>query len=160
MKTPFGKWMALGASLSLAFVAGCGGGAMEEDDSPEAEAFRYRDAVMTVLATKTLTIGGMAREDIPLDEAEFTKAVNDLAAVSGMVVEGFMPEGIPAGSRSMPEIWENWNDFVAKAAELETAAMALAEATNNGGFSAAQGLVQGTIGTCGGCHRGYRAPEE
>ena len=103
---------------------------MEEDDSPEGQAFLYRDAVMTVLAGKTLTIGGMAREDIPLDEAEFSKAVNDLAALAGMVVEGLMPEGIPAGSRSLPEVWENWDDFVDKAADLENAAAALAEGDN------------------------------
>lgn len=161
MKTPIRKLMLLAAPLSLMLIAGCGGGGSGADeDTPEAAAFRFRDAVMTLLAAKALTVGGMARGDIPVDEAEFSKSVNDLAALSGMLVEGFMPEGMPNGSRAMPEIWQNWDDFVKKAGELQNAAMGLAEASNNGGFSAAQGLVQGTIGTCGSCHRAYRKREE
>lgn len=161
MKTPLIKSMLLVAPLSLMLIAGCGGGGSAEDeDTPEAAAFRFRDAVMTLLAAKALTVGGMARGDIAVDEAEFSKSVNDLAALSGMLVEGFMPEGMPNGSRAMPEIWQNWDDFAKKAGELESATMGLAEASNNGGFSAAQGLVQGTISNCGACHRAYRKREE
>jgi cytochrome c556 len=150
------------AVLSFLLLSACGGqgGGGADADTPEGQAFMYRDSVMTILANKMGTIGGMAREEIPLDEAVFTKAVNDLTSVAGMVTEGFMPEGIPSGSRSLPEIWTNWGDFEQKAQDLQTAAQGLADAVSSGGFAAAQGLVQGTAGTCGGCHRMYRERTE
>jgi cytochrome c556 len=159
MKRALTLWSGIGVGFLL--LTGCGGGGMPADaDTPEGQAFAYRHAVMEVLANKTATIGGMAREEIPLDEAVFTKATADLAALAGMVTEGFDTEGIATGSRATPEIWSNWDDFVAKAGDLEQAAQALADAAATGGFSAAQGMVQGTVGNCGGCHRSYRAPDE
>jgi cytochrome c556 len=149
-----------GLVLAASLLTACGGGGMAEDDSPEGQAFQFRDAVMHLLAAKMGTIGGMAREEIPLDEAVFDKAVNDLAALSGMVTEGFMPEGIPAGSRSLPDVWTNWSDFQQKAQDLESAADGLAAAVESGGFAAAKGMVQGTAQTCGGCHRSYRERTE
>lgn len=149
-----------GIVLAVSTLAACGGGGMAEDDSPEGQAFEYRHSVMHVLAYKMGQIGGMAREEIPLDEAVFDKAVHDLAASAGMVTEGFMPEGIPAGSRSLPDIWTNWSDFEQKAKDLEDAADGLVAAVERGGFTEAKGLVQGTAQTCGGCHRAYRERTE
>jgi cytochrome c556 len=163
MRIPSIKLTTLGALLSLFFVAGCGqsgGGAGAEDDSPEANAFRYRQAVMRIAANKMALLGNMARGDAPVDDAAFRKAAADLAVVAGMVEEGFMPEGAVAGSATLPETWSNWSDFTQKAGELESAAAALAAATASGGFQAGQAMVQSTAGTCGGCHRAYRQRDE
>lgn len=156
-----------GALLSLALLSACGqgqapagGGTAALEETPEGRAFLYRQAVMRVAANKTATLGSMARGEIPVDEAAFAKAANDLVAVAGMMTEGFMPQGMPEGSRALPEIWMNWADFEQKATDLATAAQGLADATASGGFSAAQALVQGTAGTCGGCHRTYRMRTE
>jgi len=156
------KLTTLGALLSLLFVAACGGsgGGVSADDSPEAAAFLYRQAVMRVAARKTALLGNMARGDMPVDDAAFRKAAADLAVVAGMVTEGFMPAGAVAGSASLPEVWSNWSDFEQKAADLKSAADALAAATASGGFQAGQSLVQSTAGNCGGCHRGYRRRDE
>lgn len=131
-----------------------------EDDSPEGQAFRYRQAIMRVLAAKMGPMGAMARGDAPVDDAAFRKHAADLAALAGMIVEGFMPEGAAAGSAALPEIWTNWDDFNQKAADLQAAADSLAMATRGGGFEAGQSLVQSTAGTCGGCHRAYRRRNE
>lgn len=162
MKTPSIKLTTLGAMLSVLALAACGGGggAGAEDDSPEAQAFRYRQAVMRVVARKMGPMGAMARGDAPVDDAAFRKNAADLAVMAGMITEGFMPEGSPAGSAALPEIWTNWDDFNQKAADLQAAADALAMATASGGFEAGQSLVQSTAGTCGGCHRAYRRRNE
>jgi cytochrome c556 len=149
-----------GLVLAASLLTACGGGGMAEDDSPEGQAFQFRDSVMHLLAAKMGTIGGMAREEIPLDDAVFNKAVHDLAALSGMVTEGFMPEGIPAGSRSLPDVWTNWSDFEQKAQDLQDAADGLVASVERGGFAAAKEMVQGTAQTCGGCHRSYRERTE
>lgn len=162
MRTPSIKLTTLGALLSLVFVAGCGGGGMSaaDADTPEAAAFRHRQAVMRILADKMALLGSMARGEAAVDDAAFRKAAADLEAMSGMVVEGFMPEGAIQGSATLPETWTNWDDFTSKAEDLEEAASALATATESGGFEAGQSLVQSTAGNCGGCHRSYRRRDE
>jgi cytochrome c556 len=158
----------MGALLSLTLMSACGqgqapagGGASAVDpESPEGRAFLYRQSIMRVAAYKSATIGAMARGEVPVDEAAFAKAVNDLAAVAGMMAEGFMPQGAPEGSRALPEIWTNWADFETKADALVTAAQGLADATRTGGFAAGSPLVQSTAGNCGGCHRTYRMRTE
>lgn len=159
MNTPSRLLTLTGIALAASMLTACGGG-MEEDNSPEGQAFEYRHSVMHVLAYKMGMIGGMAREEIPLDEAVFDKSVHDLATVAGMLTEGFMPEGIPSGSRALPAIWENWSDFEQKGQDLKNAADGLAAAVDRGGFAEAKGLVQGTAQTCGGCHRTYRERTE
>lgn len=164
MKRPSGFVAIMGALLSLSMLSACvqGGGdtAAELADTPEGQAFLYRQAVMRIAQNKMGTIGAMARGEAPLDEEVFVKATQDLEAVSGMLEEGFMPEGVPTGSRSLPEVWSNWADFQQKAADFRNAAQSLAEAATTGGFDAAQALVQDTAGTCGGCHRTYRERTE
>lgn len=151
----------VGVIAGFLALSACGGGPAADADTPEGRAFAYRDAVMTILANKLGTIGGMARGDIPVDEAVFVKATADLAATAGMLVEGFETEGIASGSRALPAIWEDFDDFQARANDLVQASQGLAlAAAERGGFAAAQGLVQGTQGTCGACHRTYRAREE
>ena len=60
----------------------------------------------------------------------------------------------------MPEIWTNFPDFEQKAADLQTAATALADAAQANGFEASKGMVQAVGQSCGGCHRPYRRREE
>lgn len=161
MTTPSIKLTTLGALLSLVFLAACGGGGSAADaDTPEAEAFRYRQAVMRVLENKMALLGTMARGEAEVDEAQFRKAASDLAVLSGMIVEGFMPEGAIPGSAALPETWSNWDDFVSKANDLEQAADSLAAAVESGGFEGGQSLVQSTAGNCGSCHRAYRRRDE
>ena len=138
--------------MGMVLAAGCGGGAVEVDDSPEGQAFRFRHAVMVVVADKMLTIGGMARGEIEADDTLFTKSAADLATMAGMATEGFMPQGIPQGSRSVPEIWENWSDFERRAQDFQRAAQAVADAAKSGGLDAASDLVRPLQQTCGGCH--------
>jgi cytochrome c556 len=71
----------------------------------------------------------------------------------------FENQTLIAESRSKPEIWSNWDDFVAKSEALTSAASALVEAAESGGFAAGRPLVRGVRESCGGCHRPYRAPD-
>jgi cytochrome c556 len=150
-----------GAALGFLLLTACGGGgAMVEDDSAEYQAYLYRDSLMTLAANRMALIGGMAREEIPLDEEAFIAATAQLAALATMNLDGFENQTIVAASRTLPAVWENWEDFQQKNADFVEATQGLADAAADGGFSAAQGLVQGTAGTCGGCHRTYREREE
>ncbi len=101
----------------------------------------------------------MHREEIPLDEELFVESTRDLANAAGMMLDGFMTEGIVEPSRATPEIWENWEDFEQQAQAFQEAAEMLADTAEQQGFEAARSLAQDTIGMCGDCHRPYRASE-
>jgi cytochrome c556 len=102
----------IGAVAAMTLLAACGGGgAPAEDDSPEGQAYLYRHSVMELVARKNAVLGGMARGEVPDDEALFRKSAADLVVLAGMIDEGFEQEGIAPGSRAMPEIWSNMGDF-------------------------------------------------
>ncbi len=158
-------------SAKLAWVAclvlplfGCGqggsGAKAEAEDTPEQEAFDFRTGLMDSLSWKVGKLRGMAGGDIPIDNAAAVKHARDVAAIAGMLTEGFIPNSIVKGSAALPEIWMNFSDFQQKAGDLQMAATALADAAQANGFEAAKGMVQPVGQACGGCHRPYRKRQE
>ena len=146
----------VGASL-VSILAACGGPAGPTvPETPEGAAFTFRTSLMETIAWKMTQVGGMVDGDIPGDDQAFRKHATDVAALAGMVPDGFIPNSAIEGSAALPEIWTNNADFQAKAADFKTAADALAAAAQQGGFESAKGMVQSVRQTCGGCHRGYR----
>jgi cytochrome c556 len=153
---------------SLAWMVACSpapegaGGATAEvdEESPAYQAYEYRHSLMTLVGNRFGIIRGMAQGEVPVDNARFTKAALDLAALSTMAREGF-PEGsgdVP-GTRALADIWTNAADFDNKMQDFEAAAGALADLAESGGFAAAQSGIDGLAQSCGGCHRPYRAEE-
>jgi len=163
MKQHFAQLALLGCSF-LALVAcgqsGSGGGKGAADDTPEQQAFDFRNGVMEALSWKVGKLRGMAQGDIPVDDAVAVKTARDVAALAGMLPDGFIPNSIVKGSIALPEIWMNFPDFQQKAGDLQMAATALADAAQANGFAAAKGMVQPIGQACGGCHRPYRKRQE
>jgi cytochrome c556 len=146
----------LGALL-VAGLASCGGGsAPPVDDSPEGQAVQFRQSVMRAIGYKIVAARAMANGEVPADEAKFRKDTADVAALAGMLPDGFIPSSSSATSNANPEVWTNMPDFQQKAADLKNAADALAAAAASQGFEAAKGMVQTAQQTCGACHRSYR----
>jgi cytochrome c556 len=154
----------LGALLVPLLVVSCGQSAPPAPaaaaDTPESAAFHYREGLMEAIAWKVGQARGMAQGEIPVDEAAFAKHARDVAAMAGMITEGFIPNSAVEGSAALPEIWTNAADFQQKAMDLQNAAQALADAATANGFEAAKGMVQAVGQSCGGCHRPYRKRQE
>jgi cytochrome c556 len=150
----------LGAVLVVGLASCGGGGAAAVDDSPEGQAVQYRQSAMRMLAYKVTAVRAMASGEVPVDEAKFRKDTADVAALAGMLPEGFTPNTSSAASNANPEVWTNMADFQQKAADLKTAADALAATAASQGFEAAKGMVQAAGSTCGACHRPYRRRAE
>lgn len=152
------------AVLVPILVVSCGGQkagpAAAQADTPENAAFNFRDGLMKAIAWKVGKLRGMAQGEIPVDEAAAKKNAHDVVALAGMITEGFIPNSIVQGSAATPEIWMNFPDFTMKAADLQNAAKALAEAADANGFEASKGMVDAVGKTCGGCHRPYRKRQE
>jgi cytochrome c556 len=150
--------------LGFAALAACGGGGMSYDhDSPEGQAYEFRHSVMHVAGVKMELINNMARELVPVDEAEFTKAAKELAVLTEMMPEGFEQNLTVDESRAEPAIWENKADFDQRMDAAIEATAKLAETAETSGFAAAQALVVASPGissNCSGCHNNYRARED
>ena len=129
-------------------------------DTPETAAFNFRDGLMKAIQWKVGKLRGMAQGEVTVDEALFKKSAHDVVTLAGMITEGFIPNSIVQGSAATPEIWMNFPDFTQKAADLKTAAQALADAADQNGFEASKGLVDAVGKSCGGCHRPYRKRQE
>ena len=161
----FPKWLKLvGMAVGATLVASCGqggGGAAQQDDSPEAAAFQFRHGVMEAVSYKVAQMRGMAQGDVPVNEDQFKKDAQDLVVLAGMIPEGFIPNsGDVKGSRALPAIWMNMDDFKQKAKDLQMAAQTVADAAASQGFQGAKGSIQPVGQACGGCHRPYRRSEE
>ena len=66
--------------------------------------------------------------------------------------------GTPDKARALPDLWENQDDVMKKAAALSEAAAAMEMAAGTS-LEALQGAMGPLGGACGGCHKTYRAPE-
>jgi cytochrome c556 len=145
----------------LLVACGQGGGpAQTADDTPEGQAFQFRQSVMRTIAYKVAAARAMAQGEAPVDEALFVKHARDVATLASMIPEGFIPNSAVEGSAALPDVWTNMADFQQKAADLQNAAQSLADAAAANGFEAAKGMVQAVGQTCGACHRPYRRRQE
>jgi len=151
------------AAAALMLVgAGCSQG--PADESPESAAMEYRQSLMHVQAFKLGALRGMADGTIDADVDVFAEYAADLAATAGMITDGFALASSDsetlAGSDALPDIWGNWDDFVQKAADLESAADGLARQASAPGFTIGPDSAAPLGPACGGCHRVYRQPDE
>lgn len=142
-------------------LAACSGGQQSAvDDSEEGLAFQYREGLMHAISWKVARLRAMADGDLQADDEAFLKGATDVASLTGMATEGFIPGSNVTGSRALPEIWEHWDDFTNRMSEMQTAADALVSSARNGGVAGSDSALRSLAQTCGNCHRTYRAPDE
>ncbi len=94
----------------------------------------------------------MAGDKAAFDAAAAEAAKAEHVAVSAEIAAKFEAQATDPESEAKPEIWTNWDDFVAKANDLNTAAAAL-DASSLDGVKAGMGAIGGA---CGACHKAYR----
>lgn len=93
------------------------------------------------------------------DAAAVAASADKLAELFAKINAESFPKGSAEGSRSKPEIWEQWDKFAAAAKNAVTAAQSIA-AKARAGESTAE-LVKGFgRNACGPCHRPFRKPKE
>ena len=146
--------------LGLSIVAGTAL-ADGHEKGPEQQAMDARNAHMSLFGYNLGLLGAMAKGETPYDAASATAIANNLASLAKMDQSSYWIAGTDTsveGSRALPAIWENIDDFIAKAGDLATASEAMVAAA--GTDAAAIGAALGTVGgTCGACHKVYRAPQ-
>ncbi|MFK7954724.1 MAG: cytochrome c [Lysobacterales bacterium] len=141
------------AVLTLALVSAMFAGlahAQRDTRTPEEKEYVFRDSLFKVIGHKT---SAMAAAQATGDQAAFKQAAADIAYLAGMITGGFQIEGnVFEGSLALPAIWEDFDDFTAKANDLKEAAQGHADSGDLESFS----IREFGGSTCGGCHREYK----
>lgn len=118
-----------------------------------------------VLGTATTTLATEADRRAAMKQiAGAAKAISggqDVAANAQKIVDLstqipalFQENEVSSDSKARAEIWTNFADFTAKSQALQTAALAVVDAANNGGDVAGTARAMG--GACGSCHQSYK----
>ena len=97
-------------------------------------------------------LGGMAGGKVAFDAAGAAAAKAALVDGAAKIAVVFEKAGTDPESKAKPEIWTNWDDFLAKGKGLGDAAAALDATTLEG----VQAGMDGVGGACKACHTAYR----
>lgn len=148
-------------TFAIAFAAlGCGTSVYAQDDF--SAQLKARQGQFRIMAINLGILGGMAQGKMEYDAEAAQAAADTIVAVSTIQQAPMWPEGSDDmaidGTRAQPTIWEENDDFLAKWADLGTAAQAIQAAASGGveGLGPAMGQVGGA---CKACHDTHRAPE-
>lgn len=146
------KQLSLFAATAALSLGGIAFAHAEEDMHPAVVA---RHAHMQLLAHNIGVLGGMAQGKMDYDAEQAQAAANSLAAVAGLSQQGYWPEGTAEGTRALPAIWDNMDDYMSKNDDLAMAAAAMADVAGTD-LASLQGAMGNLGGTCSACHREYR----
>lgn len=117
---------------------------------------KERMDVMSGIGKATKTLGQMTKTGV-IDIEKLRVATAIIAHSAHAIPETFKTRDLSKPSEALPAVWDNWDDFTAKAEALETAAIALAAAgTDPATFKSGFGRLGAA---CQACHRDYRQPQ-
>lgn len=135
--------------LGLILVAGAAAAQQQVAENPVVKA---RMELMQTVRVNTGILGDMASGKAAFDATKAAEAKAALTEAAAGIGPHFQAQESDPASKSKPEIWANWDDYLAKAKVLEDAANAL-DASSVDTLKAGMGAVGGT---CRECHSAYR----
>ncbi len=141
----FGKFLFVGAMVAASAVFAA------EATDPTVKA---RQELMDINGGSAKILGGMAGGKVPFDAAAAEAAKAALVAASAEIGAKFEMQATDPKSSAKPEIWTNWDDFLAKASALNAAATALDVSSVE---TIGAGMA-GIGGACQDCHKTYQVP--
>ncbi|MFT4151057.1 MAG: cytochrome c [Paracoccaceae bacterium] len=111
-----------------------------------------RQQVMKHVGGGMKALGDMAGGKTAFDAAKAAEAKAALVAAAAEIPAKFKPQASDPASEAKPDIWTNWDDFLAKASALETAA----KAVDTGSADTLKAGMGAVGGACKACHSAYR----
>ncbi|MBB5571853.1 MULTISPECIES: c-type cytochrome [Rhizobium] len=146
------KWKAIVAATVFAGVAF--GSVIAADGTHDS-----RIAVMKKVGGAAGALGAIAKGSKPYDAEVVKAALQTIAENAKAFPEHFGPNSDKTDAEVNPKIWDNFDDFKAKAAKLsDNAEVALAQLPAD---QAGVGATLKTLGSdCGACHQAYRIKKD
>ena len=117
-------------------------------------AYVKRDGLMHLIRAQRYILQEMLVGKRQLDQEELIRAARALEALFAMIPSTFEVNAMVDYSRAKPEIWENWDDFVARAEEFRKLSADIAATGEI--YGAAAALEKVRLYNCGNCHDTYR----
>lgn len=149
----------LGLTAAGALLAG---GVAAQDINDPAEIVQARHGYMLMMAMNLAKLGGMAKGDVPYDQAAATVAANDLKLLASTDTSFMWVDGTDSNtaedSSALPEIFSQADKRTEKFTALAQASDAMASAAGTD-LASLQGAMEGVGGACASCHKAYRKPE-
>lgn len=146
------------AAIALAAVVVAGDASAQSAE----DAVAARQSQFKLLAFNVGPLVGMAQGNIDYDAAAAQAAADNLAAVVSLDQSRMWPEGTDTmsmdGTRALPSIWDDPDDFVAKLTALRDGVTALQAAAGQD-LNALRGALGGVGGACTACHEANRQPQ-
>lgn len=142
------NWKTIAAAAAFAGVALCSAFAAEGTHDA-------RIAIMKKVGGAAGALAGIAKGEKPYDADAVKAALTTIAEMAKAFPEQFGPDSDKTDAEVNPKVWDNMDDFKAKAAKLSgNAETALAGLPAD---PAAVGALLKTLGAdCGACHQDYR----
>ena len=154
-------------SLRPHLVAGLAAAGLLAAGSVAAQSFEDRVAArqgqFKLFALHVGPLVGMAQGNIEYDAALAQTAADNLVRLTSVEQTLLWPEGSDNvsidGTRALPAIWEDLEDFAAKMDDLRAGTEAM-QAVAGDGLDAVRGALGGVGGACQACHEAYRGPAD
>ena len=141
--------LGLSCTLSLAVV-----------QAQSDEAFiEYRQKVMQGISANMGAIGGILKNKLPYGSHIATHA-SEINMLSKLIEAAFKKESTAGKTDAKPEIWQDWDKFVAAAKAMGEESGKLAEVARTGDMDAIGAQVKALGKSCGDCHKPFRKPKE
>ena len=137
-------------TLAAGLILIAGAAIASEAADPNVKA---REELMETLGKNMKVLGDIAGGKAAYDAAAAEAAKGAIVAAAGEIAAKFEPQATDPKSEAKPEIWSNWEDFLAKDKALSDAATAW-DVSSPESIGAGMGAVGGA---CKACHTAYRA---
>lgn len=146
------KFKAIAAAVLVAGVAVTA--VFAQDGTHEA-----RSALMKKVGGSAGALAAIAKGEKPYDAEVVKTALTTISQTAKVFPDQFKPGTETGDKAASPKIWENMDDFKARAAKLGTdAETILAQLPTDA--AGVGGALKTLGGNCGGCHENYRLKTE
>lgn len=149
--------LVLFASIGFCMVLGLSLLEAQDDDQPLVE---YRQLLMTGQRASMASIGDILKYKLPYSTNHIAIHAKNISEYAKLIPDAFKKQITAGATDAKPEIWQNWNDFTAKAKAVEDASAKLAAVAATGDMKAIMPEVKALGDSCKACHNSYRKPEE
>ncbi|GAB5382736.1 MAG: cytochrome c [Aliiglaciecola sp.] len=124
-----------------------------------AAAVQFRQAMLQLVRSNVGALGGMAKDQIPMNAATLEKNAMRIEQLSLMMDDYFSVDtrNFPVETDALPGVWEDYADFQSKIVALTTAANELKVAAQQGDESSYKAKIGAIFKSCKGCHDTYKA---
>jgi cytochrome c556 len=120
---------------------------------------QYRQKVMQSNGASMGAISDILKNKLPYKEHIVTHA-KDISLISAIIADAFKQQITEGKTDAKPEIWQDWEKFVAAVNTLEQESAKLAEVAQSDDMDAIAAQVKKLGGACGDCHKPFRKPKE